>query len=433
MTSEPFGELKSTPLTVVLISNGPGELTTWVKPIAEKLHDELAIQPRKSNCSKSLRLVLVPCPNATGNEKAVAEKWNLFEHIISAKSFLKLIINPKRFGNWPQKGVVVFLGGDQFWSVLLSARLRYKHITYAEWIARWPQWNDRIAAMSNKVLNKVPKRYRKRCKVVGDLMADIPELAKSKEPLPKGKWLALLPGSKKAKLCIGVPFMLEVADHLKKIIPDCNFLLPLAPTTNLSELKSYNSSKNKFAKQYQSKIRTIISTESDYLRFILETEMGAKIHILDHHPSLNYLSQCDIALTTVGANTAELGALALPMLVIVPTQHLNVMEAWDGFLGLIFRLPIIKWIFSKIFSIWRLKNYGFLAWPNISAGRMIVPEKIGNILPIDIAHDLADWLNSPDRLLGQKNDLKSLRGEPGALDNLTQEIIAIIKKITKEN
>ena len=43
---------------------------------------------------------------------------------------------------------VVFLGGDQFWTVLLSARLGYRHITYAEWVARWPRWNDRVAAMS---------------------------------------------------------------------------------------------------------------------------------------------------------------------------------------------------------------------------------------------------------------------------------------------
>ena len=42
-----------------------------------------------------------------------------------------------------------------------------------------------------------------------------------------------------------------------------------------------------------------------------------------------------MALTTVGANTAELGALNIPMIVIVPTQHILVMEAWDGLIGLI--------------------------------------------------------------------------------------------------
>ena len=38
---------------------------------------------------------------------------------------------------------------DQFWSILLK-RLGYINITYAEWISRWPQWTDEIAAMNKK-------------------------------------------------------------------------------------------------------------------------------------------------------------------------------------------------------------------------------------------------------------------------------------------
>ena len=102
---------------------------------------------------------------------------------------------------------MVFLGGDQFWSVLLSARLGYRHITYVEWVARWPQWNDRIAAMSSKVRHQLPSRFQKRCIVVGDLMADLSTFSKTDSALPKGEWVALLPGSKKAKLLVGVPFL----------------------------------------------------------------------------------------------------------------------------------------------------------------------------------------------------------------------------------
>ena len=96
--------------------------------------------------------MLVPCPNATGQERAAAEPWGLFERIVPAGRFWSLLLRPQRYGPWPQKGVVVFLGGDQFWTVLLSARLGYRHITYAEWVARWPGWNDRIAAMSDACL-----------------------------------------------------------------------------------------------------------------------------------------------------------------------------------------------------------------------------------------------------------------------------------------
>jgi lipid-A-disaccharide synthase len=39
-----------------------------------------------------------------------------------------------------------------------------------------------------------------------------------------------------------------------------------------------------------------------------------------------------LCLTTVGANTAELGSLAVPMIVLLPTQQLDAMRAWDGLL-----------------------------------------------------------------------------------------------------
>jgi len=50
-------------------------------------------------------------------------------------------------------------------------------MTYAEWIARWPFWNDRIVAMSEKIIHKLPKRVQYRCSVIGDLTADLTEAA----------------------------------------------------------------------------------------------------------------------------------------------------------------------------------------------------------------------------------------------------------------
>ncbi len=162
------------------LSNGPGELSTWVKPIAQELHKQIALRPKTNNAQISLNLVLVPCPNATGYEADVAKDWFLFEKIIKAKNFLKLLIQPKKFGSWPSQGLVIFLGGDQFWSVLLSARLKYLNMTYAEWIVRWPFWNNRILAMSEKIVEKLPKQIQNRCSVIGDLTADLNETAKKK-------------------------------------------------------------------------------------------------------------------------------------------------------------------------------------------------------------------------------------------------------------
>ena len=105
--------MKKKSVAVVIISNGPGELATWVNPVVNELNK------KKSLCNDdkhdfTLSLVLVPCPNATGKEFLVANSWNKFELITKSKSFWKLLINPHSFANWPKKGVIISLVGINF-------------------------------------------------------------------------------------------------------------------------------------------------------------------------------------------------------------------------------------------------------------------------------------------------------------------------------
>ena len=222
-------------IAVVIITNGPGELSTWVKPVVDNLNKINNSLVKNNKINFSLRLILVPCPNSTGKEFEVAESWNSFELITKAKTFWKLLIKPNSFAQWPKKGIVVFLGGDQFWSILLAKRLGYINITYAEWISRWPQWTNIIAAMNKDVKQLVPKKYKHKCEIIGDLMADIKLESKNNLKNKSRRSIALLPGSKKAKLSIGIPFFLETVDHIAKNNNDVDFIIPIAPTTNKDE------------------------------------------------------------------------------------------------------------------------------------------------------------------------------------------------------
>ncbi|MFO7629379.1 MAG: glycosyl transferase [Prochlorococcaceae cyanobacterium] len=398
---------------IVLVCNGPGELSTWVRPLAKRLHRQLPMRPLEPGSALGLQLVLVPCPNATGQEHRVAEGLGLFERVLPARRFWWLLLRPRRHGPWPRQGVVVFLGGDQFWTVLLAARLGYRHLTYAEWVARWPRWNDRIAAMGPAAAERLAPKWRSRCRVVGDLMADLSEAARSESPLPPAEWLALLPGSKRAKLRVGMPFLLETADHLAQLRPGCRFLLPVAPTTSVPELLAFAGPANPIARRYGAGEPRLEGGAAGGAWLV--TPAGTRIDLLESHPAHGALSQCRLALTTVGANTAELGALGVPMLVLVPTQHLEVMQAWDGGLGLLSRLPGFGRLLGALLTAWRLRHRGFMAWPNIAAGRAVVPERVGAITPAEIAREAADWLEQPERLEGMRADLRSLRGQPGAV------------------
>ena len=412
---------------VVIVSNGPGELSTWVKPVL----DYLVEQNHKcinSNLPKyKLVLTLVPCPHATGQEFSVANDWQIFDLIIPAKRFLKLLFKPSSFGSWPKKGVVVFLGGDQFWNILLAKRLGYQSITYAEWIARWPRWNLHIAAMNEEVRNKLPKKFKKKCQVIGDLMADINNNLSPINEISNRKWIAILPGSKKAKLSIGIPFFLEVADNISENGDDVNLMIPIAPTTEIKDFLYFQSDKNPITKYYSSKIKSIKKVENSIFDFVLETRKNTKIFILNQNSNHNILSQCKLALTTVGANTAELAAINLPMIVVLPTQHLNAMNAWDGIFGIMGKINLLNRILTFLIKRYYLKNKKFLAWPNIKANKQIIPERVGIISPKEISDEVIYLLNKNTILLEQKINLLKIRGKKGAIKKLSNLILDTIK------
>ena len=421
--------MKKKSLAVVIVSNGPGELTTWVRPVVDALNKINISLSNKNKLNFTFRLVLVPCPNATGKEYKVANSWNKFELITKSNSFWKLLIRPRSFANWPKKGIVIFLGGDQFWSILLAKRLGYINITYAEWIARWPQWTNEIAAMNIRVKELIPKRYKNKCQVIGDLMADIKLNSEISFKDKKEKYVALLPGSKKAKLSIGIPFFLEIADHIAKKNQKINFIIPIAPTTNKDEYFFFQSEQNPIAKYYSSKIKTIKNSKDSCFDYVIETSNNTKIYLIKKHPCYEILKNCDLAITTVGANTAELAAIALPMLVVLPTQHLNMMNAWDGIFGVIGKISFINRFITFIVSYFYLKKKKFFAWPNIKAKKMIVPERIGNISPRKIAHEALFLIRNKDQLKIISDNLLLQRGSKGAAKKLAYIIFNSIKKI----
>jgi len=422
--------MKKISLAVVIVSNGPGELTTWVKPVVDELNKINISLSNKNKLNFTIRLVLVPCPNATGKEYKVANSWNKFELITKSNIFWKLLMRPRSFANWPKKGIVIFLGGDQFWSILLAKRLGYINITYAEWIARWPKWTNKIAAMNMRVKELIPKRYKNKCQVIGDLMADIKINSKTSLKDKKEKYIALLPGSKKAKLSIGIPFFLEIADHIAEKNQNINFIIPIAPTTNKDEYFFFQSERNPIAKYYSSKIKTITNSKDSCFDYVIETSNNTKIYLIKKNPCYEILKNCQLAITTVGANTAELAAIALPMLVVLPTQHLNMMNAWDGIFGVIGKISFINRFITFIVSYFYFKKKKFFAWPNIKAKKMIVPERIGNITPRKIAQEALFLIKNKDQLKSISDSLILQRGNKGAAKKLARIIFNSIKNIS---
>ena len=401
---------------VVILSNGPGEVVTWVRPVVKRLY-----QLRSENIRISV--LLSPCPHSTGKEAEIALSYPEVDRVLPASDFFDFLLWGKTKNNWQwyRRGIVVFLGGDQFYTVVVSKRLGYASLIYAEWDARWYRFVDRFAAMNTKVVKQVPKSYHHKFSIVGDLMADVALEVKDKHRSSANTIkIGLLVGSKPAKLSQGVPLCMAVAQIIQQQLPQVQFIIPVAPTLDLVTLSKYaNKRDNSLIATFGNvEGQVITAEETTYLL----TSGGTKIELIAQFPAYRDLVECQLCLTTVGANTAELASLGIPMIVLLPTQQLDAMRSWDGLPGILANLPGVGTILAKSINWLVLKQNRRFAWPNIWAGSEIVPELIGKLDAKSVAQLVLDYLAYPQKLQLMRDSLMLVRGKTGAAEQIADII-----------
>ncbi|MEG5003941.1 lipid-A-disaccharide synthase [Microcoleus sp. B5-C4] len=407
---------------ILILSNGPGELATWVRPAVQALREQLA----NAGTQARISVVLSPCPHATGKEAQIASSYPEVDRVQAPEHFFPFLLSGKTAGNWDwyETGVVLFLGGDKFFTVVIGKRLKYRTVIYAEWDARWYRWIDKFAAMKPEVFAKIPQKYAKKFTVVGDLIAEVgngksDRAGTGAPPLRKIELIGLLPGSKAAKLALGVPLCLSIAQSIHRLRPDTRFVIPVAPTIDVQTLARFaDPEQNPCLHLFENASAELHLTETPFL----QTANNLQVELWTQTPAYDLLSECSLCLTTVGANTAELGSLAVPMIVLIPTQQLDAMKAWDGLPGLLANLPLVGSVFATVINwlIWQLGKGKLYAWPNIWAQEEIVPELIGKLEPEVIAQLAIDYLSHPEKLAQMGDRLRAVRGESGAAKKIAE-------------
>jgi lipid-A-disaccharide synthase len=115
------------------------------------------------------------------------------------------------------------------------------------------------------------------------------------------------------------------------------------------------------------------------------------------------------------------------MIVLLPTQQLDAMRAWDGLPGILARLPGVGHGLARIinFIILQqvLRKKRLFAWPNIWAQKEIVPELVGKLQPSEVAQLILDYLEHPQKLEEIRQQLKGVRGQPGAAQKLAELVV----------
>ena len=109
---------------LIIQSNSPGELSSWVRPLVEEVMSQ--------HPGTHVTVALTPCQYASGQEYQIASSISGVQQVYTPKQTLKKLLS------WPLRqkaessGAVFYLGGDPLYSQLLGLKYGFPVYGYTE-------------------------------------------------------------------------------------------------------------------------------------------------------------------------------------------------------------------------------------------------------------------------------------------------------------
>lgn len=417
----------------VLVSNSPGEIAGWVKPVAVELSQRLSTKD-----GHRVWVCLPPCQFASGREAQVAAGFPGVTGVLSPAQTVALAFlgrRPKGFTTG-SRGVVVHLGGDHWYSRAIAQKLGYKALLYTDRIAPPEAGFEMFAAESDRVRDKLVRSGVdvKKIRVIGSLMVDAVRPSVSREEartvlgVPEDAMcVAVLPGSRRSEVANAAPFFLRVVDLMTRIQPNLRFVMPLSPFVPVEFLETV-------ARQ-GSRIRGLAGSSGKIVRSgsgfpSLVTEAGAEITLVeagafgDGH-QYNVMVASDVAICLPGTNTAELGFLGIPHVVVLPTNRPEAIPL-TGAYGIVGQMPLLGAYLKRRLIPKILDNMKFLGIPNRRAWRKVTPEVVGVLKPEDVVIAASSLITTRSERERISRDLREVMGQPGAASRLVDMMLEVV-------
>ncbi len=398
-------------IDIVLTTNSPGEVSSWVKPVVKKLNE--------LNIDKNIHVFTPPCVFSSGNEGRVLSELEGVTAVFNSRQYLKYIlfnIKPNNF-NPSNQGFVLFLGGDFMHAVFLGKKLNYPVYSYTERDFGFKNRVRRFYLSDDTLYNKLKSKGvdTRKLKVVGNLMYDSidPDLSKkeTKKLLNKKEnefILNLLPGSRPKEFNYILPLFLNFVNKIPKQDKKFKFIISKAPFIDDKDIdKIIRDPRINIEVKYNSKDK-IISTND------------VTIKIYEQHLQ-SIMRDSNLAITIPGTNNLELAVLKTPMLVVLPLNRPELIPL-PGLAGIIGEIPLLGKILKRIIIPKIAQKREFISLVNLLENRKIVPELKGNIDDDKLVEEVNNIIKK-----GQLEEIKEkynqLLIEKGAVDIIVEDII----------
>lgn len=380
-----------------LLSNSPGEVSGWVKPVAEAFAG--------LGGGARVTLAVLPCPYASGMEKRYGSEIGGIDRSVTFRDAWK-------DGRKGKKSLVLQLGGDPMFGSLLSARLSAPWMIYT---AR-PRWKTRVShyfipdagAERRFISAKVKQEKFSR---VGNLALDsIPQgltvnEAKARLGLaPDAETIVFLPGSRPFEYTLGTAFFSRTADEVLKAFPGMSALMPIAPTVDEDQL---TAGLRQCGMRWEGERRaeTVICG-------------GSRIRLVrgDVFP---VIKAAKLVVAFPGTNNLQTAALGTPLMMVAPLNEAENIPL-DGIAGIIPPgFPGFRQLKKKlVFKINKREKY--ISLPNRIAQKAIVPEHRGLLTPSMVADMAKELLASPESLAEISAGYREIGFEYGAAEKIAR-------------
>ncbi|MFN8582177.1 MAG: hypothetical protein U0163_14540 [Gemmatimonadaceae bacterium] len=300
--------------------NGPGEVAAWLFPFVTALRERCP--------SARVSVALLPCVFASGRERRVVENMAGIHRVLSPQESVRWILSGRTPPGLQSPHVLLHLGGEFLLSARLARRLGVPLVVYEEGRPRWPSLASRVC------VRDVPwaRGSADRVHAVGNLMVDAARLRVPVRPdrFSGPQTVALFPGSRPYFVRQLLPMFLRAAALTREAMPDVDFVLAKSDFISLDELRT--------SVQHHDSIipgdrGTIIVRGR---RLTIESATGVRVDVLAPSAALH---RATTAVTIPGTNTAELGALGIPFLTVLPAYRLRALPL-PGLAGHLGRLPL---------------------------------------------------------------------------------------------
>lgn len=373
-------------MDVIITSNSPGELATWVAPVVARWRER---HPDWNYC-----LALVPCPFASGRELEYARQIPGLSEIWTPRQTLKMILGGRLLRAKAERGLVAYLGGDPWHAWALARRWGYPRVAYATHGNMLWRYFARVGTLRLELAQKLQEKGVP-AKHVGYLGLELPAPSVEEDgPVTIG----LFPGSRPLLLRFTLAPFLEIARSLQEKLPHIRQILAVSPFVNREILEDALAHPG-----YCGVKRGRGTFEGNALHI----ENGPTIEVV-WGDSLHVLRRIHGAIAIPGTTTGEIAA-AGKALVVGLSCNLAIPRGGLGWI--LEHLPGLK-KFQERQHMNYYKRQRFAVQPNRWAQEMIVPEvMVKDDLEV-LVREAATLFSDRQRCLAMGERLVQIMGNP---------------------